>query len=437
MKVADSFKLSLNNILHRRLRAWLTLLGIIIGVAAVVSIISIGEGAQASVNQQLSGFGADIITVTAGFSRAGGFGGDFRGGGSEGGGGRVLISGSSTTRNSSSTTTTPELTTKDLMIIRNNPNILHVNGIVSGRGEMIFLAEKSNVTVQGVDPNTWTQTIQVTLSSGRLLTASDTTSIVIGNRLANSTFKEPLTIGRKVTIEDKPFTIVGILAASGTGLGFGGGDSTVYMTQNSAWNTIDVNRDVFSSIQAKASSADMVETATEELTQSLLISRKVTTRSQNFSVTSSQAIKEQITSVTQTLTLFLGAIAAVSLVVGAIGVANSMFTSVLEKTKEIGILKALGTTNNEILIIFIMESGLFGFLGGIIGVIIGMIISEMISNLGVISIPMIRGGAGGTLVSPQLIIIAIFLSTVIGIISGVMPARAASKMKPVDALRYE
>ncbi|MCX6800637.1 MAG: ABC transporter permease [Candidatus Diapherotrites archaeon] len=432
MKVADSFKLSLNNILHRRLRAWLTLLGIIIGVAAVVSIISIGEGAQTSINQQLSGFGADIITITAGFSRAGGFGGDFRGGGPEGGGGD-----GGRTRSSTNTVETPKLTTKDLMIIRSNPNISYVNGIVSGRGEMVFLAETTNATIQGVDPNTWTQTIQVTLASGRLLSASDSTAIVIGNRLANSTFKEPLTIGRKITIEDKPFTVVGILAPAGTGLGFGGGDSTVYMTQNSAWNTIDVNRDVFSSIQAKASSADIVETVTDELTQSLLISRKVTTRSQNFSVTSSQAIKEQITSVTQTLTLFLGAIAAVSLIVGAIGVANSMFTSVLEKTKEIGILKALGTTNNEILTIFIMESGLFGLLGGIIGVIIGMLISEIISGLGVISIPMIRGGAGGTLVSPQLIIIAIFLSTVIGIISGVMPARAASKMKPVDALRYE
>ena len=113
-----------------------------------------------------------------------------------------------------------------------------------------------------------------------------------------------------------------------------------------------------------------------------------------------------------------------------------MFTSVLEKTKEIGILKALGATNNEVLIIFIMESGLFGLFGGIIGVIIGTIISELIGSLGLISLPMVRGG-GGTLVSPQLVIIAIVLSTLIGIISGIMPARAASKKNPIEALRYE
>ncbi len=430
MKIIDSFKLSLNNIIHRKLRAWLTLLGIIIGVAAVVSIISIGEGAQASISAQLSGLGADIITITAGGSRAtGGFAGDFRGGGPGGG--------DTQTRTGSNTVTkTPKLIDKDILTIKSNQNILAVNGIVSGRGDVIYLDETISSSIQGVDPNAWSQTATITLASGRLLTASDSTAIVIGNRLATTSFKQPLTIGKKITVEGKPFTIVGILAAtSGTSFG-GGGDTTIYMTQDSAWNTIDVNRNVFSSIQAKVSSTDLIEQVTDELTQSLLIARKVVEKNQDFTITSSEAIKAQVSSMTETLILFLGAIAGVSLVVGAIGVANSMFTSVLEKTKEIGILKALGSTNREILVIFVMESGLFGLVGGIIGVIIGIIISQGFSALGIISLPIVRGGSS-TLVSPQLVIIAIVLSTVIGIISGIMPAIAASKKSPIEALRYE
>ncbi|MFH0970542.1 MAG: ABC transporter permease [Candidatus Diapherotrites archaeon] len=429
MKLKDSFSLSLNSILHRRLRSWLTLLGIIIGVAAVVSIISIGEGAQANVQQQLSGFGADIITISPGFSRAQGFGGGFRAGGGE--------SGAITITNSTSTTDEePTLTKKDSIIINANPNVTLVTEIVSGRGELVFVGEKSNVSVQGVNPTTWPQTSNVSLASGRLLTASDSIGVVIGDRIANETFKQPITLGRIITLEDKPFTVVGILSASGSGFGGSGSDNTIYMSLNSAWNTVeDVNRDTYTSIQAKVSAPELVEQTTQDLTASLQISRKVTERTQDFSVTSSQAVQEQVGSVTETLTLFLGAIAAVSLVVGALGVANSMFTSVLEKTKEIGILKALGSTNNEVLLLFVMESGLFGFVGGIIGVILGTIVSFAISGMGFIPTPGARGAS--TYVSIELILMAIILSTIIGVIAGLIPARTASKLRPIEALRYE
>lgn len=431
MKLKDSFSLSLNSILHRRLRSWLTLLGIIIGVAAVVSIISIGEGAQANVQQQLSSFGADIITISPGFNRAQGFGGGFRVGGGGGGQGTITISNSTST-----TDEEPTLTKKDAIIIDANPNVTLVTEIVSGRGELVFVGEKANTSVQGVNPTTWPQTSNVTLASGRLLTASDSIGIVIGNRIANETFKQPITLGRTITLEDKPFTVVGILSASGSGLGGGGSDNTIYMSLNSAWNTLeDVNRDTYSSIQAKVSAPELIEQTTQELTASLQISRKVTERTQDFSISSSQAIQEQVGSVTETLTLFLGAIAAVSLVVGALGVANSMFTSVLEKTKEIGILKALGSTNNEVLLLFVMESGLFGLVGGIFGVILGTIVSVAISGIGFIPTPGARGAS--TYVSVELVLMAIFLSTVIGIIAGLIPARTASKLRPIEALRYE
>lgn len=430
MKAGELFSLSLNSILHRKLRSWLTLLGIVIGVAAVVAIISIGEGAQASVSEQLSGFGADIITISPGFSRAQGFGGFFRG---SGGGTRVGMGGNETSTDEST------LTKKDSVVIRANPRITAINEVVLGRGEMVFLGEKTNASIEGVNANAWLETTNVTLESGRFLTASDPTGIVIGNNIANNVFKQSITIGRAITIEERPFTVVGILESSGTGFG-GVGDTPVYMTLNSAWDILeDINKDTYSSIQAKVSDPELVEQTITELTESLQLSRKVLERNQDFSITSSQTIREQISSVTETLTLFLGAIAAISLIVGALGVANSMFTSVLEKTKEIGILKALGSTNNEILLLFVMESGLFGLVGGIIGVVVGALASTVLSGAEIISIPGAGRGFGGTgtLVSPALIIIAIALSTIIGILAGIIPARNASKLKPIEALRYE
>ncbi len=198
----------------------------------------------------------------------------------------------------------------------------------------------------------------------------------------------------------------------------------------------DVNENTFSSIQAKVADSSMVDGTVEELTQTLRLSRKVTDRTQDFTITSSQAIQEQVASVTQTLTLFLGAIAAVSLLVGAIGIANSMFTSVLEKTREIGIMKALGATNNEILKLFLIESALFGFVGGAIGALIGTLASMAMSLIGV-GIGLTPGGSFSTLVTPQLIVLAIALSTIIGVVSGIAPARAASQLKPIEAIRYE
>lgn len=409
IKLKDSFRLSLNNIIHRKLRAWLTLLGIIIGVAAVVSIISIGEGAQASVTENLGGFGADVLTISPGGGGTSGFGGRFRGGPPGSGG----FGGSSP----SLSTETPELGNLDVIIIKGNPNVQYVNEIVSGRGEFVFLSEQVTANILGVNPNTWTETINIELASGRLLSISDSAAVVIGGDLANETFKQPITVGRRVSIEDQPFTVVGILEEG----------SSAYIPFRTAWDVVDVNKNTYSSIQAKVADTEIMEQTTDEITAALQLSRKVTERDQDFSISSPLQLQQQVGEILGTLTLFLGAIAAVSLLVGAVGIANSMFTSVLEKTREIGIMKALGSTDSEILQLFVIESGLFGLIGGIIGVTLGVLIAYMLSIF--ISLT--------TLVSPTLMITAIILSSVIGIISGLIPARAASKLKPVDALRYE
>jgi putative ABC transport system permease protein len=423
MKLKKGLKLALNILIHAKLRSWLTIIGIVIGVAAVVGIVSIGEGAQASVQASLGGLGADLISVSPGFSRArGGFGGGDHPG--EGGGG-------------TSSTTTKNLTTRDVQIIKTIEGVKFVNGIVSGRVDVSYLAETASLSVQGVDPFAWVNIQTSELASGRLLNPSDKYVIVIGNRIATNTFKQPLALNRMIMIEGKPFKIVGILKAAGEGMG--GGDNTIAMPIEAAREILGKPTNAIDSISIKVSDISLVEQVTNETTRRLQMSRHVSGRTQDFSVTSAQAMQARITSTLQTFTIFLAAIAAVSLLVGAVGIANTMFTSVLEKTREIGIMKAIGAKNSDILIIFIINSGLVGLVGGIIGVIFGAVISYILPNLlsrATTGGGFLRGGLTSAL-PVSLLVEALTLSVLIGIVAGAIPAYRASKLKPVDALRYD
>ncbi|MCH8328940.1 MAG: ABC transporter permease [Nanoarchaeota archaeon] len=424
MKLQKSFKLALNILLHSKLRSWLTIIGIVIGVASVVAIVSIGEGAKENVQERLSGLGADLITVSPGSDRAsGGFRGGFGGFRDHSGGGRGSFG-------ASSFTLTPQnLTKKDIQVIKPIEGIKLINGIVSGRAELFYLAETSDVSVDGVDPLVWKQITTAELEVGRFLNPSDTNVIVIGSRIAESTFKQPLALNRAVTIEGRLFKVVGILKESGRD------DNKIFMPIDTARDILeDVGREKFDSIIIKAENPDLVEQITAQIDAKLMISRRLTERTKDFRVSSSQAIQERVQDITQTFTVFLAAIAAVSLLVGAVGIANTMFTSVLEKTKEIGIMKAIGARNFDIMMVFLINSGLVGLVGGILGISLGSAISLFLPNV-------LSGfGPGGqlrTVIPVSLLISALLISIIIGMIAGAIPAYRASKLKPVDALRYE
>lgn len=417
MKPFDIFGLSLSHVIKSKMRSWLTIIGIVIGVAAVVAIISVSQSMQESVQSRLGSLGADLITVTPGYSRASG------GSGPEGGG---------------SSSTSINLTDKDANMIKQVSGVLYVNGMVSGTADIRLGTEKISVSISGVDTAVWRSMVTTQLEAGRYLQPGDSNAVVIGYALAHTTFLQPITLNRPITIGGKNFKVVGILVSSGGGFGGGGGDNAVYMSADYARQVIttNVSRNTFTSNMVKVTDQTLVDNITSDIVQKLMASRHVNQRTRDFTVTAYATIQEQISSITQTISLFLAAIAAVSLLVGAVGIANTMFMSVMERTRQIGLLKALGATDNEIMELFLMESGLFGFVGGLLGIICGILISVIIISLGLLAI----GTGEGTMnivISPQLIIFALVFSILVGIISGVVPARTAAKMSPVDALRFE
>ncbi|MFH0949099.1 MAG: ABC transporter permease [Candidatus Aenigmatarchaeota archaeon] len=413
MKTYDIIRFGFNSLTQRKLRSWLTILGIIIGVASLIALLSIGEGAQAQVQSRLSGLGADIITITPGRERA-------TGGGVFGGG----FGGARTSGN---------LTEDDVRVVKTTQGVLYVNGIVSGRAEISYLGESADVNIQGVDTSVWRFMETTGLDSGRYLNPGDTDVIIIGNSIANQMFKQSITINRQVSIEEKTFKVVGILQSSG-GFGQQGGGSVIYMPKEIARQILDMDNKKISSISIKVSDSSQVEEIANETEDKLIITRHVQGNKQDFTVTTAQAIQSQISSVTATFTLFLAAIAGISLLVGAIGISNTMFTSVMERTKQIGILKSIGATDKEIMKIFLLEAGLIGLFGGILGVLGGITAAGMLSEL---SIRIGFQGAFNAVVRPELVVFAIIFSTVVGALSGLLPAKRAAGLQPVEALRYE
>lgn len=424
MRLKKSLHLALNILFHSKLRSWLTIIGIVIGIAAVVVIVSISQGAQQELESRLGSLGADILTITSGSSRAMGAG--FGGGDFPGGGGSSV-----------SSTVVKNLTAKDIIVIKSVPNVKYVMGSVSGKADVTYSTKTAkNTNCQGVDISVWKEITTSKLSLGRFLAIGDSYSVVIGYNLANSVFGKEIPLNSKIVIEGKSFNVVGILEEG----------STIYMPIDVARTLLeDVGRDEFSSISVKIKDVELSNETVTAITKKLMLSRGILTeKDKDFSVSSPLAMQETMSSTMSTMSLFLGAIAAISLLVGAIGIANTMFTSVLEKTREIGIMKAIGAKNRDILSIFLLNSGLIGFIGGIGGIIVGFLSSTAISSaagIGTSGAGMGRGGFGNffssSVVTPQIVIGVLSFSILVGMIAGIIPAIRASKLNPVDALRYE
>jgi putative ABC transport system permease protein len=430
MKFKKALGLAWSTLVHSKLRSWLTIIGIIIGIAAVVSIISVSQGAKISLESQLNSLGTNIITISPGAARATGTGATFlsRGGGGGGFGGSSgsynLVSTSSTQKN---------LTQSDISVLGTVPNIQYVMGTYSGRTDLSYLTKTASISVEGVDPTLWQQFTTTALAEGRYLTEGDTNSIVVGYNVANTVFSG-ISVNQQVLINGTIFRIVGILKQSG-----GSDDSNVFMSLSESRIILgDQNGIDFKSILVKISDTSQTNQTVTDITNTLMMERGILQQNNiDFSVTSPLALQARVTSSLNSISLFLAAIAAISLLVGAIGISNTMFTSVLEKTKEIGIMKAIGAKNKDILMIFLLKSGMLGLVGGIGGVILGILGSLLIGQLGGISLGIGRGGALTSYINPWLVIGAFAASIFIGMVAGAIPAYRASKLSPIEALRYE
>ena len=412
MKFHNSLKMALDMVIHSKLRSWLTILGIVIGVASVIAIVSLGEGMQESVNKELGDLGSDLITITPGFSR-----------------GKIFMrhGGGGDSGNSGPTATEEEivLDRTDVQALKGIADIELIDTNIKGSVDMYYLGKSGSVSLTGVDQKVWSQITTVDIKEGRMLGPADQNVIVIGGLLADNYFGTPLGINKMVTIENNAFRVVGILDDSSL---------SVYMPIQMAYQVLDDKENgVYDTIIVKIKNEDELDSAVEKIENKLMTTRHVSEIDKDFTIYSNKQTQEMISEMMGSMTMFLTAIAAVSLLVGAVGIANTMFTSVLEKTKEIGIMKAIGARNSDILTIFLLNAALIGLVGGIIGTIFGTMLSGFL--------PMLMGDVGRigstTIVSTTSIILALSVSIIVGMISGAIPAYQGSKLKPVDALRYE
>jgi len=397
-----------------KLRSSLTILGIVIGVAAVIALLSIGRGVSAQILSQIESMGSDVITVSPESVTERGVAG---------------AGGSAAT-----------LTLEDAEAISEQVNyVAAVAPYSSANQQLIVGGENVNAQVIGVTPE-YQDANNLDTSAGVFISQYDyesgTRVAVLGSNVADTLFSGVNPLGQQLRMGNNIVRVTGVLESKGGSFGMSSTDDTVLIPLSTLQQTISQPRTatgghVVGSIAVIVSDEAQMGTVVTETT-SLLRSRHdlVTGDDDDFSVFSMEELLSTVTEVTGTMTLFLGAIAAISLLVGGIGVMNIMLVSVVERTREIGIRKALGARERDIWGQFLTESAFLSFTGGLIGVTVGWGASRLISGAGIM-------GEMTTIVSADIVILALIVSVGIGLLSGFLPARRAAQLNPIEALRYE
>jgi len=408
MKLLEIFIEGLSTLTLNKTRTGLAILGIVIGIGSVIALVSLGTASQQAIQSQIQSLGANLLTISPGSQ-------------SQGGGVRGAA-GSRTT-----------LTNDDAKAIASATTLVNIASVspeYSGRVQLITTSSNSNSQVIGVTP-TYMAIHKITLDTGNFISQSDVDIMnrvaVIGPQVVTDLFSSSSSpVGQTMRIKGKSFTIIGVTKSKG-GTGFQNQDGIVLIPLTTAQKQIfGVN--YLSSIALEAKSADVMTAAQDEVGYFLLSRHKLTDpATADFSIFSQQDILNAATSTTGTFTTLLSGVAAISLLVGGIGIMNIMLVTVTERTREIGLRKALGAKKKIIITQFLVEAIILTFTGGVIGVILGIITSYVISLI------------TNTLfvVSPSSVLLAFAVSAGIGILFGWYPARRASNLQPIEALRYE
>src|SRR5512137_1751413 len=410
INLIQNIRSALRALLANKLRSALTMLGIVIGVGAVVALMSIGTGAQASITNRIEGIGANRIRVV---SRQGK---QFRQSGAGGG-------------------VTAPLTYEEALQLRGLPGVAAVGPQAQSRQPLKVGKNQETAQVVGVVPD-YTLIHPDQLDHGRFISAADVTNkarvAVVGSQVVTDLFGGLDPVGKQIKINNILFDVVGVMKSQGSG-GFGfSRDTTTYVPITTAFARLSNARvgtqKSVSTIEVSATDSDSITPAIAAITDKLSTLHKIKPgAAADFTAQSQADILATATQVTGVLTVFLGAIAGISLVVGGIGIMNIMLVSVTERTREIGLRKAVGARRSDILYQFLTETLVMSILGGIIGIAIGAAISALVNASGVMT----------TVVSAESIVLAFGFSAAIGVFFGLYPANRAAGLKRIEALRYE
>jgi putative ABC transport system permease protein len=402
MNLKDILSFTLRSLLHQKLRSFLTVLGIIVGISSVILLVGLVQGLKEDVLSQLEDFGPRTFIITPRSTTGGGFGGP-----------------------SSFTPTTGKLFEKDYERIKRIPDIESITKVITGTTTVQFKDQSISGTVYGIEAGLFDDTVPVEIESGRFLTDSDRGVAGIGYDIATG-FDEDVKTQSNLFLAGRKFKVIGTLKP--TGNSFAPIDNVIFIAFDDAKNLFNKSlmENEISAIRLTMKEGTNVTAAEEEITDIMLASHRVTPDEKDFGVISPEFINKTFTGVLDTITLFLGAIASISLIVGGIGISNTMFMSVLERRREIGTMKAVGATTRQIRNIFIVESSIIGMLGGILGLALAVLVGFVITLFDITFIfdPLVMAGA-------------VAFSIVIGLISGTFPAIEAAKVDPIVALRYE
>ena len=403
MKIIDLLNEAIFAVSANKIRSGLTILGIVIGIASVIAMISIGQGAKLQITQSIEGLGSNILTVIPGAARVG-----------------AMLYGRGTAQT---------LKEDDINVLKPIEGVLDVVPITQRTFQIVAPnGNNTRTTIIGASEGIFAVR-EISIESGSTFNEEQVKNIakvaVLGKNIANDLFGDENPVGKLVRISGINFKVIGVAAPKGGAMGLVF-DDMVYVPITTMQKML-ARSDYLTSILIKAEKKDLLPQIQNEALLRLAEKHRVDPQNPDFSIISQEDILSTLTQVTNTMTIFLAAIAGISLVVGGIGIMNMMLTSVTERTREIGLRKAIGAKNREILSQILTESVLLTFLGGAIGIFIGWLISLGISKFAQIS----------TQVSPFSILLAFWVCTGIGIFFGYWPAKKAAKLNPIEALRYE